>query len=374
MNPPCSSKPPSPGDPSAISGHSPISESDNAPIWPELIRDEAELDEFLTRPGARLTETIRTVPSPLIVLGAGGKMGPTLAVLARRAAAAAGHSLEVIAVSRFTDQRARQWLEDRGVRTIPADLLDRSAVARLPDAANVIYLVGRKFGTQGNPSLSWALNTLVPANIAERYPGARIVALSTGNVYPFVPVTSDGATEETPLTPLGEYANAAVARERVFEHFSHQNGTHIALIRLNYAVELRYGVLVDIARRIRAGEPVDLTNGWFNCIWQGDANELILRALPLASAPAQAWNLTGPAKLEVRGLAQQFSALLDRPARFTGTPSDTALLSNPAKLCGELGEPRTPLDTILRWTAHWVSNGGRLLDKPTHFEVRDGKY
>jgi dTDP-4-dehydrorhamnose reductase len=252
--------------------------------------------------------------------------------------------------------------------------LDRSAVAQLPDTTNAIYMVGRKFGTQDNPSLSWALNTIVPANVAERYPGARIVALSTGNVYPFVPVNSDGAGEETPLTPLGEYANAAIARERVFEHFSRTNETRTALIRLNYAVELRYGVLVDIARKIQAGEPVDVTNGWFNCIWQGDANDLILRALPLASAPSQSWNLTSPGILRVREMAQRLSVLLDKPARFVGQEADTALLSNPAKLCRELGEPGTPLDAILRWTAAWVMNGGRSLDKPTHFEVRDGRY
>jgi nucleoside-diphosphate-sugar epimerase len=344
------------------------------PFWPDQIRDEAELDEFLTRPGARLIETVRSFSSPLLVLGAGGKMGPTLAVLARRAADAAAHPLEVMAVSRFSDPSARQWLEVHGVRTIPADLLDRSAVRQLPDAAQLVYLVGRKFGTQGNPSLSWALNTLVPTHVVERYPNSRIVALSTGNVYPFVPSKSDGAAEDTPLTPLGEYANAAIARERIFEYWSRTHGTRIALIRLNYAVELRYGVLVDIARKIWAGEPVDVSNGWLNCIWQGDANELILRALPLASAPAEAWNLTGPGKLEVRELARRLAAWLDRQVRFVGAESETALLSNPAKICRHLGEPATPLEAIVRWTAHWVRNGGRSLDKPTHFEVRDGKY
>jgi nucleoside-diphosphate-sugar epimerase len=350
------------------------SASNGSAVWPDQIHNESELDELLTRPGARLIEAIQGFSSPLLVLGAGGKMGPTLAMLARRAAAAAGHILDVIAVSRFSDPSAQKSLEEHGVRTIQADLLDRSAVARLPDATTVVYLVGRKFGTQGNPSLSWALNTLVPAHIAERYPQARIVALSTGNVYPFVPVHSDGATEEMPLTPLGEYANAAVARERVFEYYSRTNGTRIALIRLNYAVELRYGVLADIARKVWAGEPVDVTNGWFNCIWQGDANELILRTLPLASTPAEAWNLTGPRKLEVRELAGRFAALLDRPVRLIGVESESALLSNPARLVRQLGEPATPLDTILRWTAHWVRNGGRSLNKPTHFEVRDGKY
>lgn len=344
------------------------------PVWPELIHDEIELDELLTRPSPLLIQAIPSLSSPLVILGAAGKMGPTLAVLAHRAAQAAGHPLEIIAVSRFTDRAARQWFEDRGVRTIPADLLDRSAVARLPDSTHVVYLVGRKFGTREDPSLCWALNTLVPAHVAERYPEARLVALSTGNVYPLLPVNANGATEDTPLTPLGEYASAAIARERLFEYFSRIHGTRIALIRLNYAVELRYGVLVDIARRIWAGEPVDLTNGWFNCLWQGDANERILRALPLASSPAGAWNLTGPGKLEVRAVAQRLAALLDRPARFVGQESETALLSNSARLDARLGAANTPVETMLRWTAHWVGNGGRTLDKPTHFEVRDGGY
>ena len=344
------------------------------PVWPELIHDEIELDELLTRPSPVLIQTISSLSSPLLILGAAGKMGPTLAVLARRAAQAAGHRLEIIAVSRFSDPAARQWFEDRGVRTIPADLLDRSAVARLPDSAHIVYLVGRKFGTREDPSLSWAVNTLVPAHVAERYPEARLVALSTGNVYPFVPVNSDGATEDTPLIPLGEYANAAIARERLFEYFSRVHGTRIALIRLNYAVELRYGVLVDIARQIQAGEPVDVTNGWLNCLWQGDANERILRALPLASSPAQAWNLTGPGKLEVRDVAHRLATLLERPARFVGQESDTVLLSNSTRLDARLGPAPTPIGTMLRWTAHWVGKGGRSLDKPTHFEVRNGGY
>ncbi len=344
------------------------------PDCPEEIRNESELDDFLTLPSASLIETIKTIASPLIVLGAGGKMGPTLAVRARRAAFAAGVSLKVVAVSRFTDPVTRKWLEDREVETISADLFERSGVARLPDAACVVYLVGRKFGTRENPSLSWALNTLVPAYVAERYSRAQIVALSTGNVYPMVSTHSDGATEDTPVTPLGEYANAAVARERLFEHFSRVNNTRIALMRLNYAVELRYGVLVDIARKIWTGEPVDVTNAWLNCIWQGDANDLILRALHLASTPAEPWNLTGPHKYEVRELAFRLAGLLTRPVRFIGLESDTALLGDSAKITRELGPAPTRLDSILRWTSHWVATGGRCLNKPTHFEVRNGQY
>ncbi|HVV73928.1 MAG TPA: NAD-dependent epimerase/dehydratase family protein, partial [Verrucomicrobiae bacterium] len=277
---------------------------------PDALLSEAELDEFLTRPRRVLVDFIRNVPSPLLVLGAGGKMGPTLCVLAKRAAEAARKPLEVIAVSRFSDSHARRWLEERGVGTLSADLLQRRDVERLPDAANLIYLVGLKFGTQENPSLTWAVNTVVPAYVLERFPKARVAALSTGNVYPLASARSHGAGEATPLTPLGEYPNAAVARERVFEYFSRRNGTPVALLRLNYAVELRYGVLADIARNVFTRKPVDLGNGYFNCIWQGDANEMILRALDLARSPATVWNLTSPRSYSVRKIALSFGALL----------------------------------------------------------------
>lgn len=341
---------------------------------PEIIRDETELDEVLSRPRPELVDFIRSLSSPLVILGAGGKMGPTLAVLAKRAARAAGHALEVVAVSRFSSDHARRWLEAHAISTVSADLLDRDAVSKLPETDNVVYLVGVKFGTSLNPALTWAANTLAPAHAMERYPAARFVALSTGNVYPQVPVGSGGARETDPLTPLGEYANSAVARERLFEFFAAKNGTRVALIRLNYAVELRYGVLADIARKVWTGEPVNLSNAFFNCIWQRDANAMILRALALASSPAAAWNLTGPARLRVRELAEQFGALLGKEPGFTGRESQSALLSDPAKLCGVLGEPPTPLERVLRWTAHWVRQGGRSLNKPTHFEVTDGRY
>jgi nucleoside-diphosphate-sugar epimerase len=301
-------------------------------------------------------------------------MGPTLAVLAREAAARAGHTLETVAVSRFSDSTARTWLESRGIRTVQADLLERKAFQRLPDAQNIVYLVGLKFGTKQAPELTWASNTLVPAYTMERYAGSRIVALSTGNVYPMVTVTSGGAREDSPLTPLGEYANAAVARERVFAYFSRKQGTSVALIRLNYAVELRYGVLVDIARKVHTGEPVDISNGFLNCIWQRDANEMILRALALAAAPAEPWNLTGPEALRVRDLAEFFGRQLGKAPAFAGQESNTALLSNAGRICGLLGKPATSLERVLRWTADWVRSGGRLLNKPTHFEVRDGHY
>ena len=344
------------------------------PALPETVGSEAALDHLLARPRPALVAFIRTVSSPLIILGAGGKMGPTLAALARRAAEAAGHKLEVIAVSRFSNANARRWLEERGVKTITADLLRSDEARRLPDAENLIFMVGLKFGTSESPALTWAINTLVPAHAMQRYARSRITALSTGNVYPLTPVKSAGSDESDSLTPHGEYSNATVGRERIFEFYSRQDGTPVVLLRLFYATELRYGVLRDIADRIWTNQPVDLTSGHFNCIWQGDANEMILRSLPLAASPPTAFNLTSPEMFLVRTVAERLGELLDRPVRFAGAESDNALLGNTTRLRSQLGAPPTPLDAMLRWTAHWVKTGGRSLGKPTHFDVRDGRY
>jgi nucleoside-diphosphate-sugar epimerase len=341
---------------------------------PGAISTESELEEVLTRPSSRLVEFIKTVSSPLLVLGAGGKLGPTLAVLARRAAAAAGHALEVVAVSRFSNAESRQWLDARGVSTLSADLLDAKAVAALPETENIIYLVGLKFGTAQNPAATWAINTLCSARVCERYPLGQIVALSTGNVYSQSDVSRGGSVETDPLTPLGEYANAAVGRERIFEFYSRRQNTPITQLRLFYAVELRYGVLVDIARKVHGGEPIELTNGCFNCIWQGDANELILRALSLTASPPSVWNLCRPEVFSVREIAMRLGELLGRNPVFSGCEAQSALLGNPSRLCEALGSPATPMETMLRWTAHWVREGGHSFNRPTHFEVRDGKY
>ena len=345
-----------------------------SPSLPQTIRTEDELDELLTRPRPELVQFIRELHSPLMILGAGGKMGPTLAVLARRAAQEAGHKLEIRAVSRFANSRAREWLEAHGVSTLACDLLDRRAVCRLPDSENVLYFVGLKFGTVQNPAQTWAVNTLVPAHVMEQYSTARIVGLSTGNVYPFSSVARGGSVESDPLTPVGEYGNAAVGRERLFEYFSRRNGTRVALLRLFYAVELRYGVLRDLADRIWAGQPVGLANGWFNCIWQGDANEMVIRLLALASSPATAFNLTRPEIFRVRTIASRLGELLDRPVNFVGQEDETCLIGNQSRLCANLGTPATDLETMLRWTAAWVKQGGRSLSKPTHYEARDGRY
>ena len=341
---------------------------------PDIIADEVQLDKMLTEPLVALREFITQIASPLVVLGAGGKMGPTLAVLAKHAADLAGHPLEVVAVSRFSDEASKDWLEQNGVQTLSADLLDNASWASLPDSDNVINLVGQKFGTSNDPGRTWVINTLIPAATCNRYAKSRIVALSTGCVYPMMPVASGGATEDTAPDAVGEYVNACLARERIYNFFSSQHGTKISIVRLNYAIDLRYGVFFDIASKVYSGEPVDLQMGHFNCIWQGDANDMIIRALSLCKSPARAVNLTGDEILSVREIATRLGGLLECDPKFTGTESGNAWLNDASRTFAELGKPPTPLDTTLRWTAHWVKTGGRSLGKPTHFEVRDGKY
>jgi nucleoside-diphosphate-sugar epimerase len=338
------------------------------------IEDIETLDEMLSRPSPALVAFMRTLEGPLVVLGAGGKMGPTLCVMTKRAAEEAGSALEVVAVSRFTDASRKAWLEARGVRVHACDLFDRSAVTDLPEARNVIYLVGLKFGTRDNPALTWAANALIPSFVSEKYAQARMVALSTGNVYPLTPVAAGGTREDAPLTPLGEYANACVARERIFQYYTQVSPLRAVMIRLNYAVELRYGVLVDIARKIESEQSVDVTMGYFNCIWQRDANDMIVRALDHTSAPGRALNLPGEAVLSVRALAQRLGKAMGRSARITGEEAPTALLSDASEAFRLLGRPETSLEEVIDWTAQWVAEGRPLLGKPTHFEVRDGAY
>jgi dTDP-4-dehydrorhamnose reductase len=342
--------------------------------FPSEIKSESELDDILTEPGPELKAYIRTVQSPLLIFGAGGKMGPTLAVMAKRAAEMAGHPLEVIAVSRFSDAAARVWIELHGVRALSCDLLDREAVRHLPATHNLIYLVGYKFGTAATPSTTWAMNTLVPSNIAEHYAKARIVALSTGNVYPMTSVARGGADETAPLTPLGEYPNAAIARERIFEFHAIRNNTPLCLLRLFYAVELRYGIVAELARAVASGDPIDVTTGSFNCIWQRDANDMILRSLTLASYPPTVYNLCQVETFSVRNVAADLGERLGVAPLFHGTEASTALLGNAASIRKVLGPAPTPMEKILDWTAQWIKSGGRDLHKPTSYAVRDGVY
>lgn len=335
---------------------------------------EPVLIDHLTRPSAALVDLITRLSSPLVVVGAGGKMGPTLCAMARRAALNAGHPLRILAVSRFSNPETQQELERSGVDTLRVDLLDPHALTNLPDTDQVLSLIGLKFGTTDNPALTWAVNTLTTAHLAKRYPQSRIVALSTGNVYPPVPVSTLGASEDYPLTPVGEYSNAAIARERLFEYFSHVHKTPVALLRLSYAVELRYGVLVDIARAVWDSRPLNLSNGWINWIWQADAHDLILRSFSLTSSPATAWNLTHPQALQVRDVALEFGRHFHKEPIFIGTEAPDALLSNPALICSRLGPPPTPPTQVIGWIADWIRQGGVSLNKPTHFEARDGVY
>lgn len=290
----------------------------------------------------------------LLVIGAGGKMGPSLIERARRAAPHA----KIIGVARSGSD-------------ISADLLDRDQVNALPDSENVIFLAGRKFGSTGNEGLTWATNALLPGMIAEKYRDARIVALSSGNIYP---LTATGAKEQTPPAPAGEYAQSVLARERVFEYFSSRYGTRVALIRLNYAIDLRYGVLLDIGQKVFARQPVSVAMGMVNVIWQGDANSAVLRSLPLAASPPFVLNLTGPGVLRVRDLAERFARIFGTEPDFEGAEAETALL-NDASLCHSLlGPPAVGIDEMIEMVAEWIRSGGPTLNKPTHFEVRDGKF
>jgi dTDP-4-dehydrorhamnose reductase len=341
---------------------------------PERITTETALEELLSRPDPALVASLGRLEGDLLILGVAGKMGPTLARMARRALDAAGNPARVIGVSRFSSPGIREQLEAAGVQTLSADLLDRQAVAQLPDAPHVILMAGRKFGSTGGEPLTWAMNAYVPALVAERYRASRIVAFSTGNVYDLSPVSGGGSTETTPPHPIGEYAQSCLGRERILAHFAQQNGTPMTLMRLNYAVELRYGILLDVARQVFAGQPIDLTMGNANVIWQGDANRYALRCLELAANPPTILNVTGPEIISIRAIARQFGELFGVEPRFQGQEADTALLNNAARAHRLFGYPYVPLGTIVRWVAHWVSIGGATLDKPTHFQEREGKF
>ena len=335
---------------------------------------EAELEDALSAPSVGLLESLRSVPGDIVVLGAAGKMGPTLARMAKRALDALGRSDRVIAVSRFSSAKAEQSLNDAGIDTVRANLLDRESVAALPDAPNVIFMAGQKFGTRDAPSSTWAMNVVLPSIAAERYADARFVAFSTGNVYPLSPARDGGSREGDALGPVGEYAMSCLGRERVFEDASARRGTRVAIVRLNYAVDLRYGVLVDIAARVLRGEPIDLAMGYANVIWQGDANDWALRCLAHAAMPPFVVNVTGRETLAVRALATRLGELLARAPVFTGTEAPDALLSNASLAHSIFGEPSVNTNALLERVAEWVRAGHPLLGKPTHFEERTGAF
>ena len=335
---------------------------------------ETKLNELLAEPSERLVGDMKKIEGDITVVGAGGKMGPSLCLLAKNAINRAGSNSKIIAVSRFTDPIAVNLLRERGVETISADLLEPGVLEQLPDTPNVIYMAGRKFGTTGQEYLTWAMNAWLPARVAERYKNSRIVVFSTGNVYPQARIDSGGVTEDTPANPVGEYGMSCLGRERMFEYAARAFGTRVAMFRLNYAVDLRYGVLFDIAEKVNSGVPVSLGMPVFNCIWQGDANEIAIRSLLFANPEVFYINASGPETASVYTTAKKFAKLFGKEALFCGEPSETAGISNTGKMAALFGYPAIALETMIEWQAEWISSGGRSLGKPTHFEEKKGDY
>ena len=331
--------------------------------------DEDHLEDVMSTPSPMLINSLAQLEGDIIILGVAGKMGPTLARMAKRAAP---HK-RVIGVARFSNAQLLNSLSAQGIECIQADLLSAQALTALPDVPNVVFMAGRKFGSQGSEWLTWAMNAHVPALIAQRYKNSRIVAFSTACVYPFVDVHGPGAPESLAPTPPGEYANSCVARERMFEHFSHEHQTPGCLLRLSYAIDMRYGVLHDVARTIWQGLPLSVAMGYANIIWQGDANDLALRALRACTTPTSAINLSGP-PIAIRDVAIRLAARMGKTVHLTDTEAHSAWLVDCHKANALWGPPSVALDTLLDWTAAWVMQGHKSLDKPTHFEVRDGHY
>ncbi len=339
------------------------------------IRTEQELEELLSRPDDRTIEAIRQLDGDLLILGAGGKMGPSLARLARRACDKAGVNKRVIAVARFSNSDLIAQFASDNIEVIPCDLLNRDALHKLPDVPNVVFMAARKFGTSGNEHLTWAMNTFLPGLVADRFRHSRIVAFSTGNVYPLIPVSDGGAREATPVAPVGEYAQSALGRERMFEYGSVQWGTKAVLLRLNYAVELRYGVLVDIGLSVFEQRPISLAIPRVNVIWQGEANAWCLRSFSFCQSPPLILNITGAEALSVREIANQFGHKFGiAPSFKSEDEGTTALLSDSSKARALFGDPKISPSQMIELIASWIRDGGSLLNKPTHFQARDGKF
>ena len=337
--------------------------------YPAHFTGAVHLEEVMTTPGAALVADLRRIDGDIMVLGVGGKMGPTLARMARRAA----RTKRVIGVARFSESGLKEKLTKQGIECIEADLLSRDALAALPEVANIVFMAGRKFGSAGSEWLTWAMNAHVPALVAERFRASRIVAFSTACVYPFAGVSTAGAKEHLAPNPPGEYANSCVARERMFQHFSHQYQTPGRLIRLSYAIDMRYGVLHDIARKILDQQPIDLAMGYANLIWQGDANEWALRALAHCTAPTTPLNVSGPV-VRIRAAAEGLGERLGIAPVFEGRETESAWLIDSSAATRLFGAPSVNLDTLLDWTAGWMERGLGSLGKPTHYDARDGKY
>jgi nucleoside-diphosphate-sugar epimerase len=338
---------------------------------PTRFKDVEALEDFMTAPGPELARDLAAAPGDIMLLGVGGKMGPTLARLAKRA----DPERRIIGVARFSEEGVRESLEAAGVETIACDLLDRAQIETLPQSPNVIYMAGRKFGASGDTSLTWAMNVLVPAYVGEVFARSRIVAFSSGNIYPFMPVGSQGATEDTPtLAPPNDYSYSCLGRERMFQYFSNLHKTPGRLFRLNYAIDMRYGVIHDVCLKVRDGLEIDLTVGHANVIWQGDANAMALRCLAHATAPTSPINISGPETLSIRWLAELCGKLLGKKPIFAKQESAEAWLTNTAQMCALFGYPQVPLLRMVEWQADWLGRGMESWGKPTKFEVRDGRF
>lgn len=335
---------------------------------------EEKLNQLLTEPSEKLIEDMKKIQGDIMVLGAGGKMGPTLCILAKNAIQRAGIEKRVIAVSRFTDPIATELLHSHQVETISCDLLDIEKLQALPEVENIIYMAGRKFGTDGSEWMTWGMNATLPAFVAEKFKKSTIVVFSSGNVYPIVPLSSGGCCEADPVGPIGEYTMSCLARERAFEYASKHYGTKVFIYRLNFAVDLRYGVLYDMADKILQEKPISISTPCLNCIWQGSANEMAIRGLLHAASPMKIMNVTGPETVSIQKAARQLGEILGKAPIFEGEPGNDAYLNDSAEAMEVFGYPAVSIRTLIRWQAEWILDGGRGLGKPTHFEERKGSY
>jgi len=341
---------------------------------PDKITNEEQLEELLSRPTPEVIEMFSRIDGDIMFLGIGGKIGPSLARMAKRACDETGVKKQIIGVSLFESVGQQKSIENIGIETIHGDLLDTGFIQNLPKVKNVYFLAGMKFGSEDNLSLTWAVNSYIPALVVENFKDSRVVAFSTGCVYPLVPVGSGGSKETDRPAPVGEYAQSCLGRERMFEYGSKKNNTPVTLIRLNYSVELRYGVLVDIATKVKNGESIDLSMGYFNVIWQGDVNDVVLRSIEIADSPAKILNITGEETLSVREVAQKFTKLFGMKEKLVGKEAPTALLNNSQYAYKLFSRPKVPIAQIIKWIAAWIKEDKKLLGKSTHYEVRDGKY
>ena len=342
--------------------------------YPDVIENESQLEELMSRPTPEAIEMFSRIDGDIMFLGISGKIGPSMARMAKRACEEAGVKKQITGVALFDSKEQQSNIEKLGIKTIHGNLLDGEFIKTLPKVKNVYFLAGMKFGSLDNLSLTWAVNSYMPALVVEHFKDSTIVAFSTGCVYALVPVKSGGSTEKEMPLPVGEYAQSCLGRERMFEYGSIQNKTKVNLIRLNYSVELRYGVLVDIAVKVKNNVPVDITMGHFNVIWQGDVNDMVLRSIEHAKSPAMVLNITGPEILSVHDVALEFGKLFGVKPTFVEKEAETALLSNSVLAFDLLGRPKVPIDQVIKWIGAWINEDHKLLGKPTHFEVRDGKY